>query len=67
MTQLRSLTSSLCVLLLVAPVLAPAQSGVMVKEPAGSGFFTIVDDVSFAICRIDVLIDQLNSLIGEVL
>ncbi len=39
MTQLRSLTSNLCVLLLIAPVLAPAQSGVMVKEPVGTGFF----------------------------
>ena len=36
------------------------------SKAAGSGFFTIVDDVSFAICQVDVLIDQLNSLIGEI-
>ena len=35
------------------------------SKAAGSGFFTIVDDVSFAICQIDVLVDKLHSLIGN--
>ena len=32
------------------------------SKAAGSTFFTIVDDVSFALCRIDLLIDQLHTL-----
>jgi hypothetical protein len=36
-----------------------------IGKTAGSTFFTIVDDVSFAVCRMDLLIDQLHSHIGE--
>jgi hypothetical protein len=38
-----------------------------IGKTAGSTFFTIVDDVSFAVCRMDLLIDQLHSHIGTLL
>ena len=41
MYQLRSLTATLCVLLLASPVLAPAQSsGIVLDDPAGKSVFS---------------------------
>ena len=41
MYQLRSLTATLCVVLLASPVLAPAQSsGIVLDDPAGKSVFS---------------------------